>query len=80
MKKRIAKKHARDYMDGRKQYSIREELFTYDTDGNWCIKYLANMPYYVLKYVHLYAYRTGWSGCHWDAPDIVDIYYPGEKQ
>ncbi len=79
MKNRLAKKRARAYMDGRKEYPVREEMVTYDTDGNWCIKYRAVMPYRVLRWVWWYAYRAGWIGCHWNAPDIVDIYYPDES-
>lgn len=80
MTRRQAKKYARAYMDGRKQYPIVREVFRYDTDGHWCIKYRAVMPYRVLRWVDWYAYRAGWIGCHWDAPDIVDIYYPAEDE
>lgn len=51
MNKRIAKKHARAYMDGRKKYPVREEMVVYDTDGNWCIKCYAQMPTRVLRWV-----------------------------
>lgn len=63
-------------MEGRKKYLVREEVFTYTSDGDYCYKYRASMPTRVLRYVHNYAFRAGWTGCHWDAPDIVDTYFP----
>ena len=76
MKKRIAKKQARAYMDGRKKYPMQSERFMYDTDGNYCIKYRSVMPQNVYNWVRWYAFRAGWCGCHWDAPDIVNTWFP----
>lgn len=76
MKKRIAKKQAHAYMDGRKKYPVQSERFMYDTDGNYCIKYRAVMPQNVYNWVRWYAFRAGWYGCHWDAPDIVNTWFP----
>ena len=78
MKNRVAKKHARAYMDGRKEYPVREEMVVYDTDGNWCIKCYANMPTRVLRWVEWYATRAGWTGLHWTAPNLVGVIWPDE--
>ena len=80
MKNRLAKKHARAYMDGRKQYPIVREVCSYDTDGNWYIRWRAVMPYRVYLWARWYAYRAGWDGCHWDSPDILDLYFPDEDE
>ena len=76
MKKLIAKKQARAYMDGRKKYPVYADRCIYTTDGDYCIKYRAIMPDPVYKWVRWYAFRAGWSGCHWDAPDIVETWFP----
>lgn len=76
MKKRIAKKQAKAFLEGRKTYPTIEDTFLYDTDGHYCIKTIAVMPELVRKYVYDYAERDGWDGCHWDAPDLVEICFP----
>lgn len=80
MKKRIAKKLAKAFLDGRKVYPTYDDTFIYTTDGDYCIKAVAVMPEPVRREVCAYAYRAGWSGCHWDAPDVLDTWFPGKEE
>ena len=38
MKKRIAKKHAKAFLEGRMAYPTIEDTFLYSTDGDYCVK------------------------------------------
>lgn len=76
MKKRVAKKNAKAFFEGRKKYPIKEDVFLYTTNGDYCIKMVAMMPERVRRELYAYALRMGWRGCHWDAPDVVDTTFP----
>lgn len=66
MKKRLAKKHAKAFLEGRMAYPKIEDTFLYSTDGDYCVKVVAVMP------------EPVWDGNHWDAPDVLSTLHPDE--
>lgn len=78
MKKRLAKKRAKAFLEGRMAYPKIEDTFLYSTDGDYCVKVVAVMPEPVRREVYAYARRAGWDGNHWDAPDVLSTLCPDE--
>lgn len=76
MKTRTAKKHAKMFWLGKKKYPIKEDVFIYTSNDDYCVKMVAMMPERVRRELYTYALRMGWRGCHWDAPDVVDTTFP----
>lgn len=80
MKKRVAKKHARAFLEGRKVYPTATENWGCSTDGDYRIITIAIMPEAVRREVYAYARRAGWGGRIFDAPDVLDIQWPDEEK
>lgn len=78
MKDRIIKKHASQFMDGKREYPVKVEWFFTSTDGGMVYKVVYNLPIKVWQEVDMIAYRRGWNGCHWSAPELLAVVEDGE--
>lgn len=73
MNDRIAKKHASQFMAGKREYPVKVEWFFTSTDGGMVYKVVYNLPIKVWQEVDRIAYRRGWDGCHWSAPTLLAV-------
>lgn len=77
MKVRIAKKHAKAFMAGAREYPVTTYWFpTLNGQGVYKAEY--RFPFKVLREVDRLAFRRGWDGCHWDAPTLLGVIEDGE--
>ena len=79
MNKRKAKKTAKRFLSGEKNFPTYEDMFIYSTDGDYVVKVMYRLPGKIYRAVREEASRRGWGGCHWDAPDLAG-YYEGESR
>lgn len=74
MKKRIAKKAAKRFLDGKgilsKHVLSVEEYKEYDTPY-W--KTVLVVPFPLQRAIEIEAARRGWDGCHWTHPLVVTV-------
>ena len=77
MKFRVAKKHAKLFMAGAREYPVSAYWFPI-MNGNGVYKAEYRIPFKVLKEVDRLAFRRGWDGCHWDAPTLLGVIENGE--
>ena len=73
MKKRIAKKKAKLYLDGKLLVATYKDRWNYTTDGDYAIADVAILHPKVERYVLEEATRRGWSGCWMDNPIYINI-------
>lgn len=78
MKDRIIKKHASQFMDGKREYPVKVERFFTSTDGGMVYTVVYNLPIKVWQEVGMIAYRRGWDGSHWSAPELLAVVEDGE--
>lgn len=72
MKKRLIKKQAKRYLDGRgimTKYVLGEDC--YKSGSVWKTVLVVRNP--IRREIYRQAYRLGWDGCHWDDPMILSI-------
>lgn len=78
MKRRVAKKVAKHYLDTgiiAKRYLAGFDEY-HAGDDYPCLVTLLRLRYSVLvKAIYNEAYRRGWGGCHWDNPLVTSIEY-----
>jgi len=75
MNNRIVKKHASQFMAGKREYPVKVEWFSTSTDGDGVYKAVYNLPIKVWREVDKLAYRRGWDGCHWGSPTLLGVLY-----
>lgn len=72
MKIRVAKKHAHQFITGKREYPVKVEWLSPFTEGRvYKVEYC--LPVKDLREVGKLAGRRGWGGCHWDAPTLLAI-------
>lgn len=71
MKKRVAKKIAKKFMNDKSYtpYGICEQEY----DSSDIIKTVAIFPCKVIKEIERLAEKSGWTGMHWDHPCLLSI-------
>lgn len=74
MNKRQIKKQAKLFLDGKKNFPTYEDTVILSSDGDYVIKVLYKLPQKIHHDIRIEAYRRGWDGCHWNAPDLVGHY------
>lgn len=72
---RQAKKHASQFMAGKREYPVSINWFITSTDGDGVYKVEYRIPFKVRREVDRLAYRRGWDGCHWGAPTLLGVLY-----
>lgn len=72
MKIRIAKKHASQFMAGKREYPVKVEWLSPFTEGS-VYKVVYKLPTPVLREVGKLAGRRGWNGFYWNAPTLLAI-------
>lgn len=77
MKKKVEKKWARAFLDGKMRFPTTEIRRQLSTDGDYCFRKEYVIPDGILREVHRIAFSRGWDGCHWDAPELLGCFYPG---
>ena len=75
---RQAKKHASQFMAGKREYPVSISWFITSTDGDGVYKVEYRIPFKVRREVDRLAYRRGWDGCHWGAPTLLAVVEDGE--
>lgn len=78
MNDRIAKKHASQFMAGKREYPVLVEWYSTSTDGDGVYKVMYSLPFKVWKAANKLAYRRGWDGCHWGSPILLAVVEDGE--
>lgn len=73
MNDRIAKKYARQFLAGAREYPVQVEWFSTSTDGDGVYKVVYALPVRVSREVDRLARRHGWDGCHWSAPTLLAV-------
>ena len=72
MKRRLVKKIATQFLNGKRNFPVRwEECCTHNDGRPGVDQWWAIMPWKLEREVRRQAYLRGWSGCHWDNPLIV---------
>ena len=72
MNDRIAKKHARQFLDGKREYPVKVEWFSPFTEGR-VRKVVYKLPVKVWREVDRLAFRRGWDGFYWSAPTLLAV-------
>lgn len=72
---RQAKKQAKRFLAGEKEYPVSIYWFITSTDGDGVYKIEYRIPFKVLREVERLAYRRGWDGCHWGSPTLLGVLY-----
>lgn len=72
---RQAKKHASQFMAGKREYPVSISWFITSTDGDGVYKVKYRIPFKVRREVDRLAYRRGWDGCHWGSPTLLGVLY-----
>lgn len=78
MKVRQAKKQAKRFLAGEKEFPVEINWFPTSTDGDGVYKVEYYIPFKVLKEVFKLAYSRGWDGCHWGSPTLLGVLYEDE--
>lgn len=78
MNDRIIKKHASQFMAGKREYPVSINWFITSTDGDGVYKAEYCLPVKVRREVDRLAYRQGWDGCHWSDPTLLGSIEDGE--
>lgn len=67
---RQAKKHASQFMAGKREYPVSVNWYPImNGDGVYKVEYC--LPVKVWQEVDKLAFRRGWDGCHWNAPTLL---------
>ena len=70
MKVRQAKKQAKRFLGGGKEFPVEINWFPImNGDGVYKVEYC--LPIKVWQEVYRLAFRRGWKGCHWDSPTLL---------
>lgn len=72
MKDRIIKKHASQFLDGKREYPVKVEWFSPFTEG-LVRKVVYKLPVKVWREVDRLAFRRGWDGFYWSAPTLLAV-------
>ena len=72
---RQAKKHASQFMAGKREYPVSISWFITSTDGDGVYKVEYHIPFKVRREVDRLAYCRGWDGCHWGDPTLLGVLY-----
>lgn len=72
MKKRIIKKRAKEFLANPSSAKTHEIIWRGYTDGTYTVKTIASLPKCVADEVHRIARKSGWDGCHWDDPLLIN--------
>lgn len=72
---RQAKKLAKRFLAGEKEFPISINWFITSTDGDGVYKIEYRIPFKARREVDRLAYRRGWDGCHWGDPTLLGVLY-----
>lgn len=73
MKRRIVKKIATQFLNGKRSFPAHWEECVTHNDGRPGVDQLwVSVPWKIEKEICRQARLLGWSGCHWDYPLIIE--------
>lgn len=72
MNDRIAKKHASQFIAGKREYTVKVEWFSPFTEGT-VRKVVYKLPAKVWREVDRLAFHRGWDGFFWSAPTLLAV-------
>ena len=73
MKRRIVKKIAKQFLEGRRSFPMHYEECITHSDGRPGIdQWWVTPPRKIEREITRQARNAGWDGCHWDHPCLID--------
>lgn len=71
MKKRLIKKKAKMFLDGKVAYPVCYDYRSYSSDGDYETLLFFDVPANILANAHELAYTRGWNGSLYTAPEMI---------